>query len=99
MACLVSPTPAWRSVVRAPMSEEHPSAPAEPHPGCSLPIERRDRGAATFYTRSAVGPTGWRPVPDVYSTTFDPRLYVVAPAACATALWAPVALACSRRWD
>ena len=49
--------------------------------------------------RSSDGPTGWRSVPDIFSSTFGSWPYVFVVAACATALWALVHLACSRRWD
>ncbi len=59
-------------------------------------------GVVTGYAsmaRFSDGPTGWRSVPDIFSSTFDSWPYVLITAACAAVLWGLVHLACSRRWD
>jgi len=51
------------------------------------------------FARFSDGPTGWRSVPDIFSSTFGSWPYVFVVAACAAALWLLIHLACSRRWD
>jgi len=71
-------------------------------PGVGLGALLATLGVVTAWassSRASDGPTGWRSVPDIFSSTFDSWPYVFVVAACATALWALIHLACSRRWD
>jgi hypothetical protein len=98
MVCLASGPPAVRSVTCALTSETTASA-RRAHPRCSLHFAWREHNAAISLTHFSDGPTGWRSVPDSFSSTFGFRPHNFVLVACATVLWALVDPACSRRWD